>query len=340
MTTKVSAPSGAPALPLGPLRRAAASAAAVRSSYTGIRDVAAAQARQHRHWVPLLLAYLLAWAVPVTWCWRLWGDPNNPLSFQPLVPLGVGLLVWARRADVRRATRRLNLVSTAESAQRKPGDLRLVIAGCLLLLFAFLTQVSGIAVLGLLLMGAGIALAVFGRFLLQVLGIPLLFSLTMVPLPDSLVGMMTQTLQLGSTQVAGLALQKLRVPCEAVGTFLKMPNYTLEVAVPCSGMSILFPVLALTLWLLLWRRAEARPMYGACLLCAAGVVALLMNVLRIVLMGLIGAKNPQLAQTLHDANSWLFTALAFYLTFLLARVTGIDAVGGAAADRQKVKVRT
>ena len=328
MTTKVSAPPGPRklALPLGPLERIAAT---VRARYPGLRADAAAQVRQNRHWIPLLLAYLLAWAVPVAWCWRLWGDPNNPLSFQPLVPLGVGLLIWARRADVRRATRRLDLVSTAESALRKPGDLRLVTAGCLLLLFAFLTQVSGIAVLGLLLIGAGVALAVFGRFLLQVLAVPLLFSLVMVPLPDSLVGMMTQTLQLGSTQVAGLALQKLRIPCEAVGTFLKMPNYTLEVAVPCSGMSILFPVLALTLWLLLWRRA--RLMYGACLLCAAGVIALVMNVLRIVLMGLIGAKNPELAQTLHDANSWIFTALAFYLTFLLARVTGID--------RQKVTVR-
>jgi len=43
-----------------------------------------------------------------------------------------------------------------------------------------------------------------------------------------------------------------------------------------------------------------------------------MNVLRIVAFGLIGTVNPVLAEELHDANSAVFTALAFYLTFLSA----------------------
>jgi hypothetical protein len=47
-----------------------------------------------------------------------------------------------------------------------------------------------------------------------------------------------------------------------------------------------------------------------------------MNVMRIVMMGMIGVYNPTLAQTLHDMNSIAFTALAFYLTFLSANLLG------------------
>ena len=47
-----------------------------------------------------------------------------------------------------------------------------------------------------------------------------------------------------------------------------------------------------------------------------------MNTLRIVVMGLVGVHNANWAQQLHDTNSWVFTALAFYLTFLIAGKIG------------------
>lgn len=59
------------------------------------------------------------------------------------------------------------------------------------------------------------------------------------------------------------------------------------------------------------------------LLVAASVSALLMNVMRISAMGLVGASHPALAEALHDLNAWIFTALAFCLTFLLSGRIGI-----------------
>jgi exosortase/archaeosortase family protein len=132
--------------------------------------------------------------------------------------------------------------------------------------------------------------------------------------------MATQKLQLGCATVAGQILELFHPKVKVMGTFIELPGYALEVVGPCSGVSILFPVLAMTVWLAMVRRMQVVP--GLLLLCIGAALSLIMNVLRIVMMGMIGVFNPTLAQTLHDMNSIAFTALAFYLTFLSANLLG------------------
>lgn len=287
----------------------------IRRVRAGLPAAARTLWREQRHWLILgaLLLVVLIW--PLTWFWQIWSMPDSPLSYQPFVPLGALWLALQDRPSLEALYREMAQLFPEDSPKRR-GKLWPALAGCALMVLACIGTVPPLAMVALLIMIAGVIYRVYGPFVLTALRRPLGFLLTMAPVPNVLVSASTANLQQGCAAVAGQILHAIYPQTKAFGTFIMLPGYTLEVAGPCSGVSVLFPVLVLTLWLALYRRMRVGP--TLILLVAGAGIALLMNVLRIVAMGLIGLANAGLAQQLHDANSAAFTALAFYLTFLFA----------------------
>ncbi len=273
--------------------------------------------KTQRPWFILSFLMLVLLYRPVTWFWEIWVTPDSPLSYQPLVPLGAAWLAWAERGPVKALYEELAYLFPVNSPKRR-GKLWPVITGCVLMLAAYLMTVPPLAMIAFLLIVVGIIYYIYGPYILGALRKPLSFLLMMAPVPNVIVSMATQKLQLGCATVAGQILEVFHPKVKVIGTFIELPGYALEVVGPCSGVSILFPVLAMTVWLAMARRMRILP--SLLLLCIGAALSLIMNVMRIVMMGMIGVSNPTLAQTLHDMNSIAFTALAFYLTFLSANL--------------------
>ncbi len=275
--------------------------------------------KAQRPWLALALLLLVLLYRPFTWFWEIWSTPDSPLSYQPLVPIGVAWLAWLERGKVQALHSELAYLFPEDSPKRR-GKLWPTVLGCFLMTVAYLMTIPPLAMIALLLMIVGVIYYVYGPHILASLGKPLSFLLVMAPVPNVVVSMATQRLQLGCAAVAGQVLHFFHPAVKVVGTFIQLPGYALEVVGPCSGVSILFPVLAMTLWLAMVRRVRILP--ALLMLSVGAALSLAMNVLRIVMMGMIGVYNPTLARTLHDMNSIAFTALAFYLTFLFANLLG------------------
>ena len=268
-----------------------------------------------RYWPWLLplapLVYLL-WG-PVQWAWVTWSAPDSPQAYQPLVLPGALVLAWVRRREIQAAYE-------ATKAGKK-GGLWLTVLGVVLMVLAHGTQMASVSAVALIIIIAGVIYYMYGKVVLRALRTPLLFLFTMVPLPGFVVDQPTQVLQIASTKAAGHIMERLHIPTLVQGNTIITPKYTVEVAIACSGVGILLPLLVMTLWLLLMMEGSlGRKLF---LLFVGFWIALAVNVLRITSMGLMGQFDADVANMLHDSNSWIFTALAFYLTYLAARALGI-----------------
>jgi exosortase len=271
--------------------------------------------KQEKHWLLVIVPLLLSLYGPVQWLAQQWEHSSDALGFQPLVPLGVAYLVWAERDNFSSTYRGLAAIYP-DGHRLRSGTPLVAYLGCAILFFSYITTIGMIAVIGFWVTVIGILLHVYGFTVLRTLWRPFLFAATMVPVPGSLVDMATSYLQRGCATVAGAVLKLIYPQTNTIGNFITIGSYTAQVSGPCSGVGILLPVMVLTLFLALLRKMRwtiALILLG----CSAGI-SLVMNTMRIVIMGAVGVQNAKMASDLHDANSWVFTALAFYLTFMLA----------------------
>ncbi len=255
---------------------------------------------------------------PLQWCWKTWSAPDSPQAYQPLMLPAAAALVWLRRNQLK---------AVYDSTRNRPrGGLWLLVFGCLLMLLAHATQMASVSIGAFVIIVAGVVVRIYGWEMLWSLRTPILFLLTMIPLPGFMIDYPTQELQLSGTRIGASILSNLHIPTVAQGTMLITQHYQVEIAPACSGVGILLPLLVMTLWLLLIMEGSTG---GKLFVLMAGFwIALGVNILRIVSMGLIGQISPEIANQLHDANSWLFTAIAFYLVYLTAKLVGIRELCG------------
>ena len=268
-------------------------------------------------WLLLAASVLFAAATPLWWAKRAWMAPDSPLAFQPLVPLAA-LVLWGDALPRIKAEYRETVLIFSPHSPKLRGNVLLLAASAILLMASFLTQAAGLGVLGAVIACAGCVEFLWGKRIRNACLAPLCFLLWMVPPPDSVVARATQSLQVACTAMAGQFLRWLHVPCLVSGNVIMAGRFRLEIVGACSGMSILFPLLCLTVWLMLRARQKTGTLTKIALLMTSGSVAVLLNVLRITLMGVLGAKAPELVARLHDASGWLFTLAGFAIVYFLA----------------------
>ena len=277
--------------------------------------------RAQGHWLLVIVPILVLGWGPFAWCQRIWQTPHGPVAYQPFVPLLTLALVWARRGELTLVYQELALLFPPDSPKRR-GRLWPAALGCVLTLFTYATQVPGLSILALIVVIIGIVYYVYGREILRYAASPLLYLFTMVPPPISLIAGLRNTVAIAVAARAADLLHSLGVPTAAArDQFVLVPGYRLEVSWALSGLGVLGPTLALTLWLLILKRA--RPWTGLLLLALAGGTALLLNLLRVALVARIGMTNPGLADTLTDASSWLLVAPTVALAWAMTRLMGI-----------------
>jgi exosortase len=266
-----------------------------------------------RNSAPAVLTAGLVLAAVVWAYWATFADIADRWANDPqyahgfLVPLFSAYLVWSRRdrlagADIRPRWWGVGLVALG-------GALRL--AGHVF----YQPWLDGGSLLVVL---AGLVAAVGGRRLLAWAAPALLFLAFMIPLPHRAQTLLGGRLQAVATAASTYALQTLGVPAVAEGNVILLTDTRLGVVEACSGLTMLVTFFALAVGL-----AVVAPRgwaVKAVLVLSAAPIAVLANVVRVTVTGLLFEANQNdLARVVfHDLAGWLMMPLG--LTMLLGEL--------------------
>lgn len=266
---------------------------------------------RHWDWFLLTVALGVAFRPLLRGIPGLWFGDDTYYAHGSLVPICAGIVVWERLPELRKVP----LVGTGWAL-------------FLLLPLLYLDALAGRTSLGALqaiLLLATLAAGVFyvaGWRILRLLLAPLAFLAFGLPVFDGLVEANTVTAQHLSSDAAFALFRALGMHPRMEGpTTVALSRYALEVAAPCSGMHILLAVAAFSTFFVLV--AGLRPWRNVVLVAAVLPLALLVNALRITLIGLIGnACGAEAGSHFHDASGYVSLGVCFGLLYGLTRVLG------------------
>lgn len=241
-------------------------------------------------------------------CWVEWWREGSAYSHGILIPPLALFMAWQRRD-------RLVGLTLRPSA----GGLVAVLLGLALQLFArwaHSTMVSWSSFL--LVVIGGIAFVAGWRAAMRLLP-PVLFLTFMVPMSAMLTQPAVFGAQIVSTRIAAGFLRLLGFEVHQLGTVLQLENYTLQVALPCSGFKTLIALAAFAscfVYLLEGSVPKKLLLFGTALVLSLGV-----NGLRIGLVGLTGELwSSAAAAWIHDNGGLPVTMLALGGLYLMARI--------------------
>jgi len=171
----------------------------------------------------------------------------------------------------------------------------------------------------------GVCWAAFGGHILRALSFPLLYLLTVIPLPQFLYQGLSGQLQLLSSALGVGCLQVIGVTAFREGNVIDLGPIQLQVVEACSGLRYLFPLMSLALLCSYLFRA---PMWKRVALFLSSMpIAILLNGLRIGAIGVLvewfgaGAADG----FLHLFEGWLIFLLS--LIILVLFMWGLSRLG-------------
>jgi exosortase D (VPLPA-CTERM-specific) len=236
-------------------------------------------------------------------------------SFGILVPFIAAFLLWQRRDRL-------------AAIRFEPGwaGVGVLGAGLALGAVAHVATAATLAQYAFVASLAGVALAAVGRRAFAVLAAPLAMLLFMLPLPELLLGELSRTLQLVSSQLGVWLIRLAGVSVYLEGNVIDLGTMKLQVVEACSGLRYLLPLLTLGCITAFFFRA---PLWQRALLVASTVpITLLMNSARIALIGVTVEHFGRAAAEglLHDFEGWVVfmtcMAVLFAQMWLFARLAG------------------
>jgi exosortase D (VPLPA-CTERM-specific) len=180
-----------------------------------------------------------------------------------------------------------------------------VLLGVLMWLLAELSTIYIIAQYAFLVVVAGLLLALAGGVAFRRIRVPLLLLLFVIPLPAFFGNSLSLRLQLWSSAIGVAVIRLAGISVYLDGNVIDLGSYKLQVAEACSGLSYLFPLMALACLIAylykaaLWKRIA--------LFLASIPIAVLMNSLRIGVIGItVEHWGPRMAEgVLHWFEGWV-----------------------------------
>ncbi|MEZ6126497.1 MAG: exosortase/archaeosortase family protein [Planctomycetaceae bacterium] len=245
-------------------------------------------------------------------------DPQYSHGF--FVPVIAAAIVWFRRSDV-----------PPGDTTSHAGGLAWIAAGLLCYLAGLSIAFDWLQAMALLPVLYGVAAVLGGPWLMSVVWPAILFLSFMVPLPFRFEVAMAQPLQKLASVSSVFVLQTLGIVATRHGNLLNIEGHVLGVAEACSGLRMLVVFFALsTAFAVLGHRSW---IHNLILICSAVPIALICNIGRIVLTGLLYlTAGEELASRLfHDFAGWLMMPAALLLMWIEMKYVDLvidDSVGG------------
>ncbi|MBU1193720.1 MAG: exosortase/archaeosortase family protein [Proteobacteria bacterium] len=222
-----------------------------------------------------------------------------------LVPLICLYLAWQKKDRL-----------AEENAQTSLTGLWILMASMAIYLASFAGSVAVVSRLMIVTSLIGIVLFVYGRRIFKILAFPMMFAFFMVPVPESIVGMISLPLQLFATDISAFLIHAVNVPVYQEGNMLYFAQTQLEVAEACSGirsitaltmLSVLFVYL---LEFTLWKKVV--------ILLSAVPIALIANIVRVTGTGILAHFfGAQVARGfLHDFSGMVVFIFGLAVLFI------------------------
>jgi exosortase D (VPLPA-CTERM-specific) len=259
--------------------------------------------------VLLLLGALLylGFANAITFMWGQWS--LDEFSHGYLIPFIAAFLVWQRRDALRQI-----------EFKGSWAGLAVVVFGVGLDIAGRLTALFVIQHLALLVVLAGLVLALAGWRAFRILAPSLGVLVFMIPLPIFLLNNLSSELQLISSSFGVWLMRLAGISVFLEGNVIDLGSYKLEVAEACSGLRYLLPLMTLAFLMAcfyrgaLWKRIV--------LFLVSIPITLLMNSLRIAAIGLMVDRwGPAMAEgLLHQVQGWMVFMLSIGVLLLIVRV--------------------
>ena len=282
-----------------------------------------------RVWLLFLIPFAFACWKPLQNSFRNWGNPDNVLLYQPLVPFAAALLVWQERAYLQSLWQRLQAYPTTD--KRRKGSLIPVVLGCLFVLFGHLVYVDSLFGIGLLLILVGTIYYIYGGLMVRTLVGPLALLILMINPPDSLLSI-TNKFAKTSTAFAVSSVLSLLGKATSVNVIqgsILIPIHTFDaqhkpillshpitITDPINGANILLAMLFIT-FICAWYQRRT-PLYTFCFLVMVSVFVLFVHLIRVTLYSLTEMGSPKIANLLLTFNPWfiilILTAMSIYAT--------------------------
>lgn len=227
------------------------------------------------------------------------------------------------------------LSETLAVQKRPPAILSLAAIGSMaaaLVLFraAAVTELEVYALYGLF---VAVLYAFIGWQALSILWFPLFYLLFAVPLPESLIAVITNPLKLWISETAVTLLYLAGFPIASSGVTIQIGQYQLLVADACAGLNSLITLTALTLfYVYLMHRAQFR--YMLALALAAVPIAIFSNLIRVLILVLLTYYAGESAAQgfLHYFAGMTTFAIALVTIYTLDKV-GLQALSKLRSQR-------
>jgi exosortase len=294
----------------------------VRSGVAVVREGAVSALRVATDWrtiamccLALALFAALSWPLLTAWG-REYVDPEGYYAHAPLIPAIVGLMFWSRRKEL-------------QGVDKRPSLWPLIVLAVALPLLVFTTRIfaSSLATVAFFLVIWSSIVSLFGLKFFRAAAFPLLFLVTMAPLPGMLLTDCTHGLQDFSTYAAAGLLRLLSFTAVLDGNVIHMQNYSLFVDVPCSGFKILLALL--TVNAALAYLFDGSPVKRTILFVLSVPIGLTINTVRIALIGMVGdCMGPAQAQSFHDWSGLLTWTLGVAVVLAIAKGFGCRTFAG------------
>ena len=279
----------------------------------------------HRYWwlgaglcaALLGVIYYDALAVMV----NVWADDENYGHgfFVPFISL---FLVWAKREKL-----------WALQPHGSWWGLSLILGGLALYVLGELSSLYTLLHLSFWLVLVGLCWAALGGTILRELSFPLLYLLTMIPLPQFLLQGLSAQLQLLSSALGVGCLQVVGVTAFREGNVIDLGPIQLQVVEACSGLRYLFPLMSLSL---LCAYLFQAPMWKRAVVFLSSMpIAIVLNGLRIGVIGvLVEIYGGGAAEGfLHFFEGWVIFLVS--LAILVLVIWGLSRIGSA-GERQSL----
>jgi len=260
----------------------------------------------------LVVVLLLAFVYRSTFGWMAerWSSEGSPYSHGALIPfLSAFLLFLALRGGER-----------LETAPRPVLGMAVLFLGLLLHAGSLLVRIHFTSGISLLMVVAGLVLAVFGMPLLRRAALPILFLGFMVPLPLVTLARASLELKILATWLGASLLHLVGVDVVVDGAVLLFSGDKLIIGEACSGLRSLIALVAFSV--LLARLAPISMPRKAALVVSSVPIAVLANAGRILFLGVVTARwgSSAIRGFVHDVSGLLIYVLALVLLFVVERL--------------------
>lgn len=191
----------------------------------------------------------------------------------------------------------------------------------------------------------GLVLLMAGPRYMKYLFVPLAILVFGITVSEMIMIKLTAHLQLIASQGAYVTLSAVGINTDLAGNVLTIFDsqnspHELNVAEACSGMRMLVAFLAVGTWVAMW--ACRQWWQRVVLIMLAGPVALLVNMLRVVFLGVASMWNPQFAAG--DAHTfigtlWLIPGFLLFMGLVWTLNNLVKDEGAAAAAKRPLVLR-